>query len=163
MICPICKINDPKNQTAEFCVQCGSDMKVHHLIKKVREELQKQNQQTVNPNKGLNEKKSPWSIIFQILPSVLILGGVIFVGIIGLRVLTVLDGIKSQHTTVSNKWSEAGFTQLVKMNDIIKDELNLIMSQRREIQILRKQINQMQFTQTFIDKRLDQRYLEILK
>ena len=138
MICPICKTNNTKNQDAEFCAQCGSDTYVHRLLQGVRAEMDineeiKKVEQTV-------KKTSNLFMVFQAIPSILIFVCMVFGIFIGIRFLTFLDRVESLHASMSTKWSETSFEQLQQMNIIIKQELDLILDQRRENQALQAKI-----------------------
>jgi hypothetical protein len=144
LICPVCKTKNTKNQDTEvdYCVQCGSDLYVHCLLQGVREKMKMQNGIT-NMEQQLPSKTSGFLIVFQVLPSILILLCAVFAIFVGLRFLTFLDRAESHRNTLSNKWSETGFEQLQQMNSTIKQELELILDQRRENQALQARVQEL--------------------
>jgi hypothetical protein len=142
LICPVCKTNNTKAQNTEFCVQCSSDLKVHRLLYGVREEMQMKNEIT-KLEQELPKKTSRLFIIFQTVPSIILLVCAVFGIFVGVRFLTFLDRVESHRSSISNKWSETGFEQLQQMNLTIKQELDLIMDQRRESQDLQAKIQEL--------------------
>ena len=140
MICPVCKTNNTIQDT-ECCVQCGSDLKVHRLLGEVREGIHMKNEIT-KPEQGLQTKTSRLFIIFQTVPSIILLICAVFGIFVGMRFLTFLDRVESHHT-ISSKWSEVALEQLQQMNLVIKQELGLILDQRRENQVLQAKIQEL--------------------
>ena len=139
MICPVCSTNNTNNQSAESCVQCGSDFRIHQLLCKVREEIQVSNEST--KVELLSEKKtSKFSVFFQTMPSILLLLCSVFIIFVGMRFLSFLEHTETQRSSIANKWSETGFEQLQQMNSVIKQELDLIIEQRRDNQVLQSKI-----------------------
>jgi hypothetical protein len=142
LICPVCKTNNTKTQDTEFCVQCGSDLKVHRLLYEVRSGIQMKDEIT-KPKQGLQKKTSGLFIIFQTVPSIILLVCAVFGIFVGMRFLTFLDRMESHHSSISSKWFEIGFEQLQQMNLTIKQELDLILDQRRENQALQAKIQEL--------------------
>jgi hypothetical protein len=142
LICPVCKTNNTRVQNTEFCVQCGSDLKVHRLLYGVYEEMQMKNEITKQMQE-LPKKTSRLFIIFQTMPSIILLVCAVFGIFVGMRFLTFIDREESHRSSLSNKWSETGFEQLQQMNLTIKQELDLIMDQRRESQYLQGKIQEL--------------------
>ena len=95
------------------------------------------------PEQELQKKTSRLFIIFQIVFSILLLVCAVFGIFVGMRFLTFLDRAESHRSSISNKWSETGFEQLQQMNSTIKQELDLILDQRRENQALQAKIEEL--------------------
>jgi hypothetical protein len=145
VICPVCKTNHSKDQQAEFCVQCGTDIHVHRLLKKVGEEMQMN-------NTALSEKRPTKMSIFsqcmQLIPPFLLVAGTGFGIFVGMRFLSFIEQAESQRTSLSTKWSETGFEQLQQMNATIKQALDLIIDQRKENVALQSKVNELSAVQT---------------
>ena len=131
MICPACKTNNVTNPDTEFCVQCGSDIHLHRLLRVVREEMQMKNE-AIRPEQETTKNKSSTLLAFQIIPSIVLLLCAVFGIFVGVRFLIFLEETESHRASISSKWSETGFEQLQQMNATIKQELDLILDQRRE-------------------------------
>jgi len=168
VICPACQTNNAHHPEATACTQCGSDLYVHHLLQKIREEVQMQANVTVSsPNtvSAMHVAAAPSAVteevssmktttpsssqtsridmIFQLLPTLFFLTCAVFGMFVGMRLLTFIEQETSQRTTLSNKWSEVGFEQLQQMNTTIKQELDLILDLRHENQMLIAKINEL--------------------
>ena len=129
MICPACKTINPKNESTESCIQCGSDLLVHHLLSEVREEMLAKNEvvklsEQSQRNQGNQDdlvrgqspqKSSRFLTLLQILPPTLLLICTLFGLFIGVRLLTFLEHKSATQLSVSDKWSEAGFEQLLQI------------------------------------------------
>jgi len=131
-----------KNQSIEFCVQCGSDLHIHRLLGGIREEILMKNELSKS-EQTLPRQPSGLFIIFQIMPSILLLVCALLGIFVGMRFWTFLDHAESQRSSLSNKWSETGFEQLQQMNVTIKQELDLILDQRRENQALQAKVQEL--------------------
>ena len=88
-------------------------------------------------------KASSLIIASQIIPSTLLLVCAVFGIFVGMRFLTYIEQLDSHRVSLSTKWSETGFEQLQQMNSTIKQELDLILDQRRENQALQAKIQQL--------------------
>jgi hypothetical protein len=115
---------------------------VHRLLYGVCEEMQMKNEIT-KQEQELPKKTSRLFIIFQAVPSIILLVCAVFGIFVGMRFLTFIDREESHRSSISNKWSEIGFEQLQQMNLTIKQELDLIMDQRRESQYLQGKIQEL--------------------
>ena len=125
-------------------MQCGSDIQVHRLLQDVHEELEEvkmKNEIAATEEKSVKTSSRPF-MVFQIIPSILLLICTVFGIFIGIRFLLFLEHAESRRVSISDKWSETGFEQLQQMNATIKQELDLILDQRREIQTLRSQLEE---------------------
>lgn len=142
MICPACKTNNIKNQNTEHCVQCGADIHMHRLLQKVQEKIQ-MNNDFIKAEPIVPQKTSSLFVLSQIIPSVLLLICALFGIFVGLRFLSFIDRSESQRSSISTKWSETGFEQLQQMNASIKQELDLILDQRRENLALQEKIQEL--------------------
>lgn len=101
-----------------------------------------------------NEENSPGSkpqktagvlAFFQIIPGITIFICAVFGIFVGLRFLTFIDHeesrrIASTEDSIPGKWFLTGFEQLQQMNATIKEELDLILDQRRENQSLQEKV-----------------------
>jgi hypothetical protein len=87
------------------------------------------------------KKSSNLLILSQIMPSMLLLACALFGIFVGFRFLSFIDRSQSHHTSITSKWSEIGFEQLQQMNTTIKQELDLILDQRRENQELQAKVH----------------------
>ena len=130
MICPACKTNN-SNPNTEHCVQCGADLHVHQLLQDVRKTLHVSNNMT-NREPILPQKTSTLVVVSQVVPSLLLLACALFGMFIGMRFLAFIDRADTHRSSIATKWSETGFDQLQQMNMTIKQELDLILDQRRE-------------------------------
>ncbi len=128
MKCPVCDTYNPDTEK-EHCTQCHCDLQVHRLLQQLQEKL-------ISPTPVappyIPQKTSPWQPFFQTALSILLLVCALLGIFVGLRFLSTIDRLESQRTSLSNRWSDAGFEQLEKMNTIIQEELNLILEQRQE-------------------------------
>ena len=91
----------------------------------------------------LPQKTSNLVIVSQITPPILLLLCALFGIFVGLRFLSFIDRTESHRTSISAKWSETGFEQLQQMNTTIKQELDLIIEQRRENLALQEKIQEL--------------------
>jgi len=139
LICPACHT---KNTSAEFCVQCGSDLEVHRLLCKVKEDslMNKEVEQSPSPSPA-----SPFdlSLFFQVIPSLVLLFCTVYGIFVGMRFLNFIDRTESQRVAFTSKFSETGLEQLKNMNNIMKQEFDLILDQRKENQILQAKIQEL--------------------
>ncbi len=141
MICPACSTNNTKYQDAEFCIQCGSDLKVHRLLLEVSEEIQMKNEE-LRSEEVAPKKLSSIFIILQIIPSFFFLICMVFGIFVGMKFLTFLEHAGSRDNYRSAK-SEIGVAELQQMSSIIKQELDLIIEQRQENQALQAKIQEL--------------------
>ena len=147
MICPACKTNNTTHQDTEHCAQCGADIYVHRLLQGVREKIQ-MNDQSIKQEPLLPKKTSTLFILSQIIPSTLLMTLGLFGIYVGVHFLSFIDRSESQRASISSKWSETGFEQLQQMNATIKQELDLILDQRRENLALQAKVQALTLTQT---------------
>ena len=136
MICPACKTNNINHQDTQNCVQCGSDLYVHRLLHKISEA------QVINEIEKGSQKKSNWLfIVWQVIvPIVFLMVFTTFSIFVGMRVLAFIE---SSRIAVADKHSEIGVEQLQQMSITIKQELDLILDQRRENQALQTRIQEL--------------------
>lgn len=113
-------------------------MEVHRLLHQVQEGIPMKNETS----------KSTLLPIIQTAPSIILLICALFGIFVGMRFITFLDHTEIHRTSISDKWSETGFEQLEQMNATIKQELDLILDQRRENQVLQEKIRQLTTTAT---------------
>ena len=97
----------------------------------------------VKPVQEAPPKTSSLWIAAHIVPSALLLVCAAFGIFVGMRFLAYIDRLDSHRVSISEKWSETGFQQLQQMNATIKQELDLILDQRRENQVLQAKIEQL--------------------
>ena len=101
------------------------------------------NDDVTPPEQAISKKTSNLFILSQIIPSTLLLVCALFGIFVGVRFLSFIDRTESQRTSISAKWSETGFEQLQQMNTTIKQELDLILDQRRENMALQAKIQKL--------------------
>ncbi|OHE75718.1 MAG: hypothetical protein A3F67_00380 [Verrucomicrobia bacterium RIFCSPHIGHO2_12_FULL_41_10] len=117
----------------------------HELASEKQQERTDQRDQRVNIEQTLKSppKISSVFVISQVLPSLLLLVCALFGIFVGIRFLTFIERTESHRSTLSAKWSETGFEQLQQMNATIKQELDLILDQRRENLLLQQKISKL--------------------
>lgn len=142
LICPICKTHNTEESDAQVCTQCKSDLYLHRLLLKTREEIQMNNEAAILLNP---QNKAPGLLLgfSQIVSPIIFIMCAIFIFFIGVRFLTLIDREDTHRISISNKVSETGLQQLQQMNAIIKQELDLIQDQYRENQALQEKISQL--------------------
>ena len=139
MICPACHTNHAYEESTGSCVQCGSDLDVHKLLHAVVEEIN-MNKEVSTAERDRPSKTNNIAVISQFLPSTIMLLCALFAIYVGMQFLKIIDRVESHRTSLSAKWSETGFEQLQQMNATIKQELDLILDQRRENIALQAQV-----------------------
>jgi cell shape-determining protein MreC len=145
---------------------------VHSLIEETRKEMLAKNEKTDFKIKAAQQeqpeqKKSPrFFMLFQIMPSALLLVCTLFVIFVGMRLLTMLEQKTVQQTSLADKWSEVGFEHLLQMNKSVQQGIDLIQEQREENQALRDEIaelttllNKDQLTQHGVNRTKEKRNL----
>lgn len=143
MICPVCKTNNAlnaKNTNTEFCVQCGADIYVHHLLREVQKDLKMKDEITKTEQQMPSKKTSGLFIALDSASSIVLIIVTVFALAAGFHFLTFLNHREYQRVSNSHQWSETGFEQLQEMNNTIKEELDLIMSEHKENQVLREKL-----------------------
>jgi|GEM_PF-2105972 len=161
MICPVCKKNYHLEQRVTACVQCGTDLEVHHLLESVAQNI-KHGEITMTKNAETlpTEKRSLYPRFFellQIMPAILLLGCAALGIYVGLRFLNIVEDVELSHTKTTAQWSESGFEQLRQMTTTIKQELDLIIAQRDENLILQSQVKQLSEQVWTLEKNEQQR------
>lgn len=142
MICPACKTNNINHQDTQNCSQCGSDLYVHRLLRKISEAA------VINEianSKQESPKKSNWLfIVWQvIIPTVFLVVFATFGIFVEMRILAFIDYREAHRIAAADKRSEITIEQLQQMSTTIKQELDLILDQRRENQTLQTRIQEL--------------------
>ena len=138
MICPVCKTNNAlnaKNPNAEFCVQCGSDIHIHHLLRDAEQEIKMQEDRAKQKQEMPGSKKMDVFISLDSLSSLFLMIAIVFMLAAGLHFFSFLSNRESQHPRPAS-----GLAELQTMNSIIKEELDLIVAERAENQALRTKL-----------------------
>lgn len=145
MICPVCKTNNANFSDVQHCIQCGSDLYVHHLLHEVGEAIQMENE--IVKTKQESPEKLAWLLIIgQIGPAILLVMCAVFGIFVGMRFLAFIDYEEYSRLSTAKKQSEVVFEQLQQMNATIKQEFDLILDQRRENQALQTKIQELTVT-----------------
>ena len=90
MICPACKTNNTNPLDAQYCIQCGSDLYVHRLLREISEAIQMKSEITKTEQES--PKKLTWLfVVWQILPVILLMTCAMFGIFVGMRFLAFID------------------------------------------------------------------------
>lgn len=92
---------------------------------------------------GAEKKSSRFFMLLQIMTSTLLLICALFGIFVGVRLLNFIEHKAEQQLSISEKWSEVAFDQLLQMNTTVKQGLDLILEQRKENQALQAEIRQL--------------------
>lgn len=139
MICPVCNTNNIKQPDVESCSQCGADLKVYDLLYAVHNGVQMKIEQ-VNLSQEIQKKLSKIFIVFHVIAAILLLSCALFGIVVGMKLLSLLD----QTRQVANiAKSEIGLKEWQQLSNIIEQELNLIIEQRKENQYLQTKVQEL--------------------
>lgn len=132
-------------------MQCGADLGVYRLLDNIREEIVVKDEIKPAETKS-SQKGSGFLLTLQAIPAIILLICAVFGIFVGLRFLSFLDRAATQQSNISVKWANTGFEQLQQMNSTIKEELDLIIEQRNEIQSLQAKIQQLNNSESALKK-----------
>jgi hypothetical protein len=142
VICPACKTNNTNPLDAQYCIQCGSDLYVHRLLREISEAIQMKSEITKTEQES--PKKLTWLfVVWQIVSVILLMTCAMFGIFVGMRFLAFIDHEESYRISVADKYSEIVFEQLQQMSTTIKQEFDLILDQRQENQALQARIQEL--------------------
>lgn len=157
MICPVCKTRIQEEYCTEACPQCGSDLKIHQLLKNVQREVTTDKSETIENShtrcayRGLTLLQLSHGILTFFIATLVALS--LF---IGYHFIVYFNRHEVHQDTALNQWSKISTRQLSQMNSTVKRTLTLIIAEHKENQHLRARIDRLTQQLTRIRKQQSQ-------